>query len=125
MKVSKCISFTSIFFFVIQLSAQSIFKVDNNTYTYNLNTYEFQDMEDVFIRDINSLREYNSHIKYKSAIRLRTTTRVSGYVTLGFIGLHTLAPFTVNGRYCDTLCNGDVIAIFSFFLLFLFQLLLV
>jgi len=111
MKSSKCISlFISIVFVSIHLSAQTISKVDENTYSYNWRIYEFENMEDVFIAKFDSYQEY------QSALKLRTTTNVLGYTIIGFMALGTIAP-SLNSESCDFICTGDLVAAFSWLII--------
>ena len=103
------ISFT---IFSTHLSAQRINKVEYNTYSYNLKTYEFQDMEDIFIAD------FYSYMEYKSAIQARNKTRRNGHYTLGVMAVSIFAIAIDNNiRPCEFICvsTGDVIGLMGLF----------
>ncbi|MDA8693375.1 hypothetical protein N9L92_04870 [Saprospiraceae bacterium] len=100
----------------IQLSAQKISKADYNIFSSDNNLYQFQDMEDVFVRD------FNSYQVYRSALVSRKKANIYGIVSLSTIAVGGLSilidPSPDPNMYCDLFCvsTGVVIGVISFVL---------
>lgn len=98
----------------ISLSAQRITKF-NDFYSHNGSKYKFENMEDIFVTNLDS------YMKYKSAMKARRTTRSFGTVTLVAMGIGTIAPLVDNNvdNHCDLIClsTGQIIGIVTWFLI--------
>ncbi|MDA8693378.1 hypothetical protein N9L92_04885 [Saprospiraceae bacterium] len=108
MKATKLILLMSTMaFFSMQLSSQSIIRVGYNKYTYNSETYKFQEMEDVFISDLDS------YLMYKSALKAKKTFRINGLITLGLIPVTTLALNSGDGNNIGFLISAVALSVTS------------